>query len=363
MTDDLSQLLHERADTVHFTSPDLDVVFRDGARRIRRRRVGAVLGGAAVVAAIGGLGVTVLGSSTPDGAPVATDPAAPAAIGPAPVTWAVGSELRSAGGAAVDAGVEIRSYVRTAAGFVLTGPDGTVFSLVDGERSELGRTDAGRGYLAGDADGTRAGWLDVSGDRPRFVVADLADGSVRSYDAQSGDGDPASFDALDGDTAYWRDDRGTVVVDLTTGDAAVLDPAARPGFDVIAAEDGVLATDAGDPGTEVGDVLLPRVYGGLGVFSPQARWFTIDADEPRVFDVLSGEPVRLDLDAWFASGYEWLDDSTVALIAQQRRDTPVQLVTCTVPDGACTVAAPDLGSFETLLEGGFALPVGEAMED
>ena len=266
------------------------------------------------------------------------------------------------------------SYVRTAAGLVLTDPDGTVYSLrtgaAGGEVDVIGATDPRRGYLVGDADGTRAGWVDTSGDLPVFVVADLTDGSVQRLEAPTqgrgilkDEAEPATFFAIDQDTAYWLDDRGAVAVDVVTGDVEVLDPDATTGFDLLGAEDGVVARSAGDAGIRLGEVLLPRVYGSIGSFSPDANWFSVDADDPQVYDVRTGQQVSFDLDAWFATGYEWLDDSTVTMISQETRKTPVQLQTCRVPQGTCEVAAADLGSFDELLAEGFALPVGESMED
>ena len=68
-----------------------------------------------------------------------------------------------------------------------------------------------------------AGWVDPSGDAPAFVVLDQGTGDVdavrrgdrrRTWATLADEENPAYFYAIDGHTAYWRDARGAVAVDL-----------------------------------------------------------------------------------------------------------------------------------------------------
>jgi hypothetical protein len=177
---------------------------------------------------------------------------------------------------------------------------------------------------------------------------------------------PAYVFGVDGRTAYWRDTRGAVAVNVDTGEARIIDPAARSGFDVLAVENDVIAFNAWDKGTAIGTsrddaVMLPEVYGSLATFSPEATWVSVDADEPQVYEVRSGKRVDLDVDGrWFATGYEWLGEDTLAMIAARDENSPYELLTCAVPAGTCETAVPDLGSVG---DEDFVLPVGEVRED
>lgn len=372
MTEKLKTLLHERATEPDFATPDLDALVRDGDRRIRRRRGGAAAGSVAVVVVVGALLVPQLTGSddASDGPRIAQDPGSAL-----PVTWATGSVIHD-GDHPIDVGFEVNAFVRTTAGFVFADPHGYVYSVVGGQVSDIGQVDAKQPRLVSDDGSTLAGWVDSTGDRPAFVVFDQSDGSVTRHDDETTPGtgalaaedNPTDFYAIDDGTAYWRDTRGAVAVGLVSGDVRVIDPEARNGFDIMDAENGVIAFNAGDEGTALGTsradaVMLPQVYGNLGVFSPDAAYYSSDADEPQVYDARTGKRVALDLNYWFGTGYTWLDDRTLALIAQDTKKSPVQLLTCVVPAGTCDVTVPDLGSFDDLAASGFALPVGEHIGD
>lgn len=372
MTETLKDLMHERADGPDFAVPDLDTLFRDGDRRLRRRRAAHAVGGLAALAVVGALVVPQLSGSdanTRNDEVVAVDQL-PSAV----LTWASGSVLHTLDGQ-TDLGKQIRAYVRTDAGYVFADASGVVWSFTGGEISRVGSTSAKLPRLVSDDEDSLAGWVDFSGDRPAFVVLDQANGSLTRNDdetsaamgALADEDDPAYFYAIDNRTAYWRDARGAVAVDLATGDVRVIDAAARNGFDVSDVENGVIAFNerglgtvlGADRGDRVDAVVLPQVYGSMGAFSPGADYYSGDADEPQVYDARTGQEVVLDLDYAFATGYEWLDEHALVLIAQETPKSPVQLLTCQVPEGTCEVSVPDLGSFDDLASEGFALPVGE----
>ena len=239
------------------------------------------------------------------GVPTATDPSGPS--GPRQVAWATDSVIHD-GTRTVDVEDTVLAFVRTGTGYVFADPDGVVHSVVDGRITDVGRTDARKPRLVADQDGTLAGWVDVDGDRPGFVVLDQATGETTRNDEATEPGmggladeqDPAYFYAISGDEAYWRDQRGAVAVDLTSGAVRVIDADARNGFDIMDVEEGVVAFNANDDGTALGEtrrgaVLLPQVYGSMGTFSPGAAFYSSDADEPQVYDARTGERIVLDL--------------------------------------------------------------------
>ena len=372
MTEKLKNLLHERAAQPDFALPDVDALVQNGDRLVRRRRT-AMVGGLAALAVVGSLGVAqLLGGATPSSAPVPVTDAPPSA-GLLPVTWATGSVIH-VGNESIDVGVEVTSYVVTSVGYVFTDPAGVVHGVVDGEVSDLGRVDPDRPHLVADDDDPRAGWLDPTGSRAVFVVHDLVSGeTIRNDDATDGlDPEPHEnsagyFYAIDDATAYWRDTRGVVAVDLASGDAEVLEIEGRGQIEVKDAASGQVVFSQGNrtfvgpsPGAAVD---LHQSWGDVGALSPDGRWYTQDADEPTVFDTATGEKARFDLaDYGFATGYAWLDNDTVVMIAaKDPESSSAELLACQVPAGSCRVAQGDLGSFDELTGGNFQLPVGETI--
>lgn len=369
MTEKLKQLMHERAESVDFATPDPEAMARAGDRRVHRRKSLALVGGIAASAVLGVVAIQLggTGTSTPD---VAVEPREAA-----PQVWTTGSTLHSVDGGTTDLGHEVRSLVRTSSGYVFADRDGTVWSWVDGSATEVGRTDARYPRLVSDDEDDLAGWVDGSGDRPALVVLDQTTGSVERYEEHTEPGqetladalDPVVFFGIDDGTAYWRDSRGAVAVDLANGVTRVVDGEMSTGFGIGDVENGLIAFTnlEGEAATVVGTsradgVALDGAWGSTGAFSPDGRWYSSEGDEPAVFDTRSGERVTLTMTQRFATGYEWLDHTTLAVLAaeQPRMNATAQLLTCMIPDGLCEVVVADLGTFEEL-EGSFALPVGD----
>jgi hypothetical protein len=364
MTEKLKTLLHEQAETVDFAVPDLDSLTRTGDRRIRRRRATGLLGGVAALAVVGGLAVVTLPGG--DGDDVRRDAPADTPSPTARVTWAEGSVLHWPGGSA-DLGHPIRAYLPTEVGYVFTDGAGAVYSAVDGQVTRVGAISAKQPRLVADRDGSRAAWVDPSGPRPQLAVLDQGTGETRFYTDSGFD----SVTALDGDTVYGQAGGTATALDLASGTTSPVDVPSVA--EVMAAEDGVIISDTGDgDGGADGDlvrrpdgtvVTLHQAYSSSATFSPDARWVSIDADEPRVFDSTSGQQVSFDVDGRvFATGYEWLAPDTIVMIASRNENGPVELLTCTVPAGTCESTVPDLGTF-TDLAARFALPVGVELED
>lgn len=366
MTEKLKNLLHDQATTVDFALPDLDAITATGDRRIRRRRATGLAGGLAALAMVGGVAIVALGGD--DGTPRVADEPFPAT----PLSWADGSTFH-AGDLTRDVGHEVAAYVVTRHGYVFADDDGTVWSFVAGRVEEVGTVTSRSPRLVGDTDGALVGWVDPSGEVPAFVVLDTSTGRTTTLQAETTAGmgsladeeDPAYFYAIDGSTAYLRDHRGAVGVDVTAGEVVWRDRTARNGFDVITAEDGLVALDAGDDGTTIEGgaepVTLRQVYGSMGAFSASGRWLSLDADEPEVYDARTGRRIRIDVGSRaFGTGYAWIDDATLVVLAAQAEAGPVELLTCTVPDGTCTQAAR-FGDFEEFAET-VVLSFGEGFE-
>lgn len=372
MTDDLKTLLHDRADRIDFAQPDLAAITRDGDRRARSRtlrRGAAGLAVAAVTAVAVSLALPHLGGR-PDTTRigVATQPS-----GTTPITWVTGSVIHS-GDTQIDVGLVVTSFVRTSAGFVFTDPTGLVHAVIDGQVSDIGRGDPDSHHLVADDDDSRVGWFDPTGERAAFVVHDLASGeSYRNVDATQGlepratGGETGYFFAIDDNTAYWRDTRGVVAVDLATGTTEEISTAQRDRIGIADAASGQIVFQ-GSQQTRVGPSLEDSIAlnysgGDLGSLSSDGRWYTQDADEPVAFNTATGERVVFDLEEYaFASGYSWLDDHTLALIAAKNPGTSsAELLSCTVPAGTCQTVVGDLGTLDELVAANFQLPVGEAI--
>ena len=353
MTEQLKTLMHQQADSVDFAVPDLDAMVRTGDRRRRTRRLSALAGTAALVAGV----AVVAPLLTP--AEQAVEPAGPASS--APLSWVDGTTLHL-GDRVVELDFRTRAYVRTAGGYVFSDREGNVWSWVDGTSTRVGRTDPTDPHLVSDEESDLAGWLDP-GEGAYVVLDQQLDGSTVTHQAPRGS-DPEQFLAIDAGTAYWHGPDGPVAVDLGSGQTTPLDLGRGTVADV---EDGLLAVRTED-GISVRTVageelrLLEDFHGELGSFSPDARRFTNDADEPQVFDLAAGQRLGLDLDRGFATGYEWLGVDTLAVIASAEAsdDSRVELLVCEVPAGSCEQVA-ELGTFEEVVDT-LVLPTGTATD-
>ena len=258
--------------------PDLDALTRAGDRRLRRRQTGLLAGGlaaaAVVVAAVAVPGLR--GGSGDTNVVDLPDVAA--------VSWARGQEIH-VGDETVEVGHEVNAYVRTSHGYVVADPDGNVWSVTGSGVDQVGTVSAKHPRLVADTEGSLAGWVDPSEQSPSFMVWDqdaggllYADGTHTSADMGelADEADPAYFYAIDGRTAYWRDARGAVAVDLDTGEVGVVEAKARNGFDIVAVEDGHIAFSRPKGtlvarGPDGAATMLRGAYGSMGAFSPDGQ--------------------------------------------------------------------------------------------
>jgi hypothetical protein len=350
MTEKLKTLMDESAD-LQFATPDLDAIVKAGDRKVRRRRLAVGTAGVALaaVAAIGivlvaGHGGTERSGEVIDRTFESSDP-----------MWTVGSILHTPD-QTYPLGHDVLALARTTAGVAYVGDDYRIYSFDGHDSKQIGTTSHDMPFLVSDTDGTLVGWVDGTGDKPAFVIHDLATGEESRYDEYTDAG--AYFFAIDGDTAYWLDSRGTVATDLDNGAATILAASPDPRF-VMSAENGVVVQliedrHGGDLGTDVvgadGQVLLK--HGDtetVGALSPDGRWGS-SFDSASVVEIATGRQVRLRAGT-DALGYDWLGDSTVMVIADGRDDT-AQLLRCEVPAGTCTA----VGSLDAENADHFALP-------
>jgi hypothetical protein len=357
MTEKLRSLLHDRATDVDFAALDLDTLVRAGDRR-RRRRSGALVGGVAALAVAGALIVPALTGGDDEVSPSADDTST---TPPAPLTWATGSVIHT-GDQQVDVGVPIAAYVVNDAGFVFAGTDDNVYSVVNGQVSKIGRTDADSATLVTDHDGTLVGWVSTARDLPAYVVLDLATGE-REFESRSDVGPRPRLYAIDGSTAYFRDERGAVAANVARNDDEVIeaDAGEQTGFDLIDVQNGVLALYGGGGvaiGTSAEDAkTLAEVAGSNGYLSPSATLYAPDAETLTVIRVGDEADLSPQLEGYFFSTvYEWADDDTVHVIALEDEASAADLLTCSIPTGECELVADAVGRL-----GGLQLPVGEPL--
>lgn len=364
----LKDLMHEAAD-LHFATPDVAAISRAGDRRLRSRRLAA--GGAGVVAAavVAG-GVLLTNGTAGDDGHVATEPHARAL--PPGLSWAEGSVIHTSTGP-IDTGHPVHAYVRAGDDFAFTDGKGAVFSVVDGDIDRVGSIGTERPRLVSDPSGSLVAWLDPTGEGADYVALDLADGDSRSWPARPGENEFAGLVDVDGKEVVWRDEAGERTWHSETGSVRTISAAPPVGSRLLGAGSGLLAWSS-DEGVRVGTsradaVVMPNLHGGSAVFSPGGRWVSVDADQMEVRDVRTGKRVPLDVGGRdFATGYEWLDEDTIAAIAirdveesGETGDSSVELMICEVLQATCTAEA-DLGPMDAFRKKA-VLSFGEALED
>lgn len=366
MTEKLKALM-ERTAEVDFAPVDLRAIAAAGDRTVRRRRLALGAGALALVIIAGGAALA-LGKGGGEREHIAQDPVgAPLGV----VTWTWDKALHTTS-ASYPLGHEVKAYVRTAVGYAFVDPAGVVYSYVEGRVERIGRLSTDDTRLVADDEGDLVGWTEVGSGQPRFVVHDLrAQETIDLGEARPGppaDGEEtlsARFSAIDGRTAYVQDARGALAVDVDTHALRVIDPRTRDDLAIYAVEDGQMAFAEGEQPLRIGRTVaqsrsFPDLWGGPVYFSPDGRYVSLDADEPRVYVVATGRQVPIDIDGRsFGTGYEWLDAHTVVFAASRAEVGPLELLTCEVPSGRCTQVVADLVAFADI-EGRIALADGRS---
>ena len=354
MTGLLTDLMHERAD--HLGAPDVDLaeITRDGDRRVRRRRT-ALAGGLVAAAAVVALAAPAL---LPGGGDTSRDLVADGTAGdPQPLSWITGSTLHRAGQADVDLGVDVRAWVWVGDDIAFTDPQHRVRLWTGDALDVVGRT----GEVPPDrvdlvADGSRVGWVDPE---RGFTVYDVATGEVTSVQAEIKGAKPAEVTALDGPTIYGTDRRGTIAFTLGTSEVEVL-----PGDlgAVLDAEDGTTVRQSGSGNRAVltrnGSTveLSTREFANL---SPDGALVAIENDDlGQVVDAVTGDAVPFRHGHEWAVGYQWLDPTTLAVLAFDGLEgdsaESAWVLTCDGPTGVCDGPGTEIPAGF----GDFQLPMG-----
>lgn len=373
MTEKLKTLMDEAAE-MDYGTPDLDAIFRAGDTTVRRRRLVVGAAGLAAAAVVAGAVAITAGEGDPESA-IAGEPAPLDAI-----TWAWDGALRTPDGGVYDVGRDVKAYVRTSVGYAFLDDKDVAYSFVDGVVEEIGPVSHPWPQLYADDEGSLVGWVEGTEDDRKFVVHDLATGATERFGDPTGmeqrsELDPFAMYAIDGRTVYVQDRRGAIAVDVDSGEVRVIEAEPKDWFGIKGVEDGVIAFagpwngGGGDSaaGTVVGTsptdgVELVPGWGDPAFFSPDGRFVSLEGDHPEVYDTRTGQRIRIDLDGRpFGTGFDWLDDDTVVVGAAARMVGPLEILTCEVPAGTCSVVAPDLGMFDEI-EGNIAVEGGTAAQ-
>lgn len=367
---DLPTLLHERADRATLAPVDLTAVTREGSRRVRRRRLAV---SATALAAVAGLGATAVLGGGDDAARV-VDPAFSAPSSGA--SWYLDGRLHH-DGTSTDLGLDVATYVRTRAGFVLVDTDDVVWSWTGGRPERVGVAADAPQRLAADAEGDRVAWIDpTEQDGPSVRVLDLGSGELAasfrvgeaSEEARGGDaGGDTMVTAVEGDRVWWVEGRRSLTWTGPGGGAPTRLPddtrvlAASGGRIVYEADDQIRTTTSGTPTAD--DTVLDESYRDVGALSPDGRLWSADADTLVVRRTTDGSPLDVALDTPFATGWAWADADSLLVLAgagtaTEGIDLRAQVLVCEVPEMTCETLAEDLGTFGELEVGDFALPLG-----
>lgn len=359
MTEKLKTLMDRAAD-VDFDAVDLATITADGDRALRRRRLVVGLAGVAAAAVTVAVLVAVDGGTRArDDKPPVVDSGQGDSAG---MSWAIGAQLHTPT-TTIDVGRPVRAYVPTSAGFVTADDEGRIWSVVGGKVTALGQGPA-EPRLVSDPEEARAAWLAKTDQGWQVVVHDQALGRrLRTVAAD----EETELVSLDAGELYVRQGDRYRVFDVDGTDAWEIGPP-EPDANLLAVEDGAQVWSAGDHYLVARDATAPvridDVAGQLAVLSPDGRRVSFDADELRVFDTVTGERLAFEVDGRvFASGYQWLDGDSLAVIASRTEQGPVELLVCEMENGRCDQVVPDLGTFDEVVADGFALPIGTGMED
>ena len=341
MTEQLRTLM-DRAAEQDFAAVDLDAITGAGDRTVRRRRVASGVAGIATLAVVATGAVLLAGDDGRDETDF-VDRDLPTDV----PLWTEGSTLHTPT-EEWDLGVDVVSMARTSEGIVFAGPADEGFGIYTFGGAEPERIgESSTPVVVGDVGSPYVSWVAADDE---VVVLDLRSGERVWTTPDQEDGISYPLLDIDGSRAY--------VVDLSAGESRVVDletgvespaPGGGPHRFVIAAEGDLRAvfveSDGGaDQGIEVQrqgatEPVVVADSGSGAVFSPDGRWVSILDGELTVHDTETGE--ARDIDAGFgreAIGYDWLDDDTLLAIGEGEGDG-VDLMSCEVPDGTCTVHA------------------------
>lgn len=377
MTGLLKDVMHERADSLE--PPDLDVaaMVHDAERRLGSRRRGVVGGLVAASVAVAAVVAVPLLRPADD-----VDRDVAGAVHSYDVAYAVGSTIHD-GRRTVETGVRISALVQGINGYVVADRQARVYTVVDGESTQVGRlADTDQGRLVSDDD--VVAWVDAA-DEGTLSVLDLATGERADVPVTELPGEPVSRDpsrvggggadvaAVDGRTVYVTDARGVMAWNVLDDEEPVLLPAPDGAeVEVLDVRDGQILhvarsfepqeTDGATTMVQVAELRTGpdlqdtrSLPGSSGTLSPDGRRaVVVDRESPRrgspsYYTTAVGE---VSGDTWTpvaprgydsVIAYQWLDADTfladgLRLTAGFARE---DLLSCEATTGECTVVVAD----------------------
>jgi hypothetical protein len=353
MTGMLQDLLHERADELGPPALDLAEITGTGDRRLRRRRT-TLVGGLAAAAVVAALAVPAALAGGDDG-PRRDLAADGTARDPQPLAWISGSTLHRPGRPDVDLGVDVRAWVWVGDDIAFTDDQHRVRLWTGDALDVVGRTrDVPPDKVELVSDGTFVGWVDAE---RGLTVHDVATGRATSVPVVPGH--PARVTALDGRTVYGTDVRGTIAFTVSEPGVEVLEGDVGA---VLDAEGGTLVRQVDDENKVVVTTsgrTVPLATREFANLSPDGRLVAVEDDDiGRVVDAVTGEERAFEHGHEWAVGYQWLDATTLAVLAFDglEGDTAEQawLLTCDGGTGECRGPGTEVPAGF----GDFQLPIG-----
>lgn len=354
MTGLLTDVMRERAE--HLGAPHLDLaeITRDGDRRVRRRRT-ALVGGVAAAALVAVFTVPALGGGASDG-PRRDVVADGSAVDPQPLAWIERGVLHVIGRPDVDLGVDVRAWVWVGDDIVLTDSQHRVRLWTGDALDVIGRTapaESDRPELV--SDGTFAAW---TSEDQRVVRYDVATGEL--VQAPQLPGRRPRVTAVDGAQVYAIDTEGVYAWQPTTPDSYRTLEGDRG--EVLDAEDGTTVRKVDTENRAVlardGELvqLSTREFANL---SPDGSLVAVENDDlGQVVDAVTGATVPFEHGHEWAVGYQWLDASTLAVLAfdgiEEDTAETAWLLTCDGHTGVCDRPGTEIPAGY----GDFQLPLG-----
>lgn len=371
MTGLLKDVMHDRADALEPPALDVDAMVRDGERRARRARAGALMAVAASVAVVGAVAVPALRPHDEPPTTIAVQPRVDS------VAYAVGGTIHGPD-SVIDAGVPLRALVQTDSGYVGSDAAGNVLVVTGDATDRVGRLADGE-HPRFQSDGDLVAWVDAA-DGGSLAALDVSSGTTVEVPLTSWPGravvsgverelgGAAQVAAVDGQLVYISDERGVLAWDpFGSGGTTLVRAPAGTEVEVVDVQNGVFAYYArgGTPsdkteefrvGPDLGTGHVLPIWGGR--LSPDGGVIISEtADVNHVYDTADGTRLPFDEGRYaFLVGYRWLDDDTYAgLGLRTTKSTTPDLLTCEVATGSCTVAVEQPAS----VEDGLVLPIAE----
>ena len=355
MTGLLTDLMHERAD--HLGAPEIDLagITRDGERRVRRRRT-AWMGGVAAAAVLAALAAPVLVGGAGGGDARRDVVADGTATDPQPLAWISGSVLHRAGRPDVDLGVEVRAWVWVGDDIAFTDLQHRVRLWTGDALDVIGSTaDVEPDTAELVADGSFVAWVSPE---QRLVRYDASGRELATSPALPGRRPHVT--TLDGSQVYAADTAGVYAWQPSAPDA--FQTLEGDLGDVLDAEDGTAVRKVDTENrailTRNGEVvqLSTREFANL---SPDGALVAVENDDlGQVVDAMTGATVPFEHGHEWAVGYQWLDATTLAVLAfdgiEEDSAQTAWLLTCDGPTGVCDGPGTEVPAGY----GDFQLPMG-----